>query len=366
MIKTLDTTVCLTHNNICIEITIEDNYISMSVYEKDTNTLYPNTLDKKQEYYQNLLTKFGISEKNAKTISMHAIFKSTKAEDIKLIRIRNVYNSCYDKLISAITNKDKSLIKKEELEILADKLQMTCTYDDYKKMSNEEKKYYDRACKNWSKDTLRYHKLIAKLLNDYKEFADKDIPFYMECDKLKLEQKPNKPLHVTECVDTKHYKDLQCNCLSFKDLDGDDEFKEMFKSIKMSKYLKHTMPIDKLNKIVQDNIKLTYKYRKDENKQNKIIRDIASSILNNIDKDDVFNNINSNSLQTLNVDDWFTSENETDANQDIYTLVYTQGNLSDNILEKLHNKDNEKTVAHTDIIDLIVRFLKHTTMDDII
>lgn len=66
MIKTLDTTVCLTHNNVCIEITIEDNYISMSVYEKDTNTLYPDTLDKKQEYYQNLLTKFGISEKNAK------------------------------------------------------------------------------------------------------------------------------------------------------------------------------------------------------------------------------------------------------------------------------------------------------------
>lgn len=77
---------------------------------------------------------------------------------------------------------------------------MTCFYDDYKTLSNEEKRYYDRACKNWSKDTLRYHKLIAKLLNDYKEFTDKDIPFYMECDKLRLEQKSNEPLHVTDDV----------------------------------------------------------------------------------------------------------------------------------------------------------------------
>lgn len=366
MIKILNTTVCLTHNKVCINITIEDNYISLNVYEKDTYPIHIDTLDKKQEYYQNMLTKFGLSDKDAKTISMCAIFKSTKPEDIKLIRIRNTYDNCYNKLMSAITNKDKSLIKKEELEILADKLQMTCFYDDYKKLSSEEKKYYDRACKNWSKYTLRYHKLIAKLLNDYKEFADKDIPFYMECNKLKLEQKPNEPLHVTECVDTEHYKDLQCNCLSFNELDVDDSFKEMFKNIKMSKYLKHTMSINELNKIVKDNIKLTYKYRKDEDKRKKIIRDIASSVLNNLDNDDVFNNINSNSLQTLNVDDWFTSENENDANQDIYTLVCTQSNLSDNILEQLHNEDNDKTVAHTDIIDLIVRFLRHTTMDDII
>jgi hypothetical protein len=366
MIKTLNATVSLTHNSVCIDITIEDNYISMNVYEKDTNTLYPDTLDKKQEYYQNLLTKFGLSDKDAKAISMYAIFKSTKPEDIKLIRIRNTYDNCYNKLMSAITNKDKSLIKKEELEVLTDKLQMTCTYDDYKRLSNEEKKYYDRACKNWSKDTLRYHKLIAKLLNDYKEFADKDIPFYMECNKLKLEQKPNEPLHVTECVDTKHYNDLQCNCLSFKELDVDDSFKEMFKNIKMSKYLKHTISIDELNKIVQDNIKLTYKYQKDEDKRKKIIRDIASSILNNLNTDNVFNNINSDSLQTLNVDDWFTSDNENDANRDIYTLVYTQSNLSDNVLKQLYNKDNDKIVVHTDIIDLIVRFLRHTTMDDII
>ena len=269
MIKILNTTVCLTHNKVCINITIEDNYISLNVYEKDTYPIHIDTLDKKQEYYQNMLTKFGLSDKDAKAISMCAIFKSTKPEDIKLIRVRNVYDNCYDKLMSAITNKDKSLIRKEELEILADKLQMTCFYDDYSKMSNEEKKYYDRACKNWSKDTLRYHKLIAKLLNDYKEFADKDIPFCIECNKLKLEQKQNEPLHITECVDTKHCNDLQCNCLSFKDLDGDDEFKEMFKNIKMSKYLKRTISLDELNKIVQDNIKLTYNYRKDEDKRKK-------------------------------------------------------------------------------------------------
>lgn len=366
MIKILNTTVCLTHNKVCINITIEDNYISLNVYEKDTYPIHIDTLDKKQEHYQNLLTKFGLSEKNAKAISMHTIFKSTKAKDIKLIRLRSAYDNCYDKLISAITNKDKSLIKKEELEILTDKLQMTCFYDDYKKLSNEEKKYYDRACKNWSKDKLRYHKLIAKLLKDYKEFADKDIPFYMECDKLKLEQKPNKPLHVTERVDTKHYNDLQCNCLSFNELDVEDSFKEMFKNIKMSKYLKHTMSINELNKIVQDNIKLSYRYKKDEDKRKKIIKDIASSILNNLNTDNVFNNINSDSLQKLNVDDWLTSENENDANRDIYTLVYTQSNLSDNVLEQLYNEDNDKIVAHTDIIDLIVRFLRHTTMDDII
>lgn len=67
MIKPLNTTVCLTHNNVYIEITIEDNYISINIYEKDANTLYPDTLDKKQEYYQNLLTKFGLSEKRRKS-----------------------------------------------------------------------------------------------------------------------------------------------------------------------------------------------------------------------------------------------------------------------------------------------------------
>ena len=148
MIKILNTTVCLTHNKVCINITIEDNYISLNVYEKDTYPIHIDTLDKKQEYYQNMLTKFGLSDKDAKAISMCAIFKSTKPEDIKLIRVRNIYDNCYDKLMSAITNKDKSLIRKEELEILADKLQMTCFYNDYIKLSSEEKKYYDRACKN--------------------------------------------------------------------------------------------------------------------------------------------------------------------------------------------------------------------------
>lgn len=51
MIKILNTTVCLTHNKVCINITIEDNYISLNVYEKDTYPIHIDTLDKKQEYY---------------------------------------------------------------------------------------------------------------------------------------------------------------------------------------------------------------------------------------------------------------------------------------------------------------------------
>lgn len=34
--------------------------------------------------------------------------------------------------------------------------------------------------------------------------------------------------------------------------------------------------------------------------------------------------------------------------------------------EPSYNEDNNKIVCHTDIIDLIVRFLNHTTEDDIL
>ena len=74
MVKTLDANVCLTHNDVCIDITINDNTITMKVYEKSQYTLHTDTLDKKQEYYQSMLIKFGLSETDAKTISMFAIY----------------------------------------------------------------------------------------------------------------------------------------------------------------------------------------------------------------------------------------------------------------------------------------------------
>lgn len=375
MIKRLDANVCLTHNDVCIDITIEDNTIETKVYEKDqyTETLYTDTLDKEQEYYQNILLKFGLSETDAKTISTFAIYNHEKTDDIRLTLPNDTHDNCYDKLISTITNKDKSLIKKEELEILAGKLDSICTYDNYIRLSNEEKKYYTRSLCNYSKSILKYHRLIAKLLNDYKEFADPDLTFYMECNKLKLEQKLYEPFRVTECIDLEHYNDLKCNCLSFKDLYSDDNFKKMFEGIDMSKYLNKTISFDRLKKIVQDNLKLKYTYLKNQNKTKTAIRKIASCLINNFDNGDVFNNINDNDLQTIMAEDWFTSEhkieNKTSENtieNDIYRLLYTNSKLDNNTLNQLYNEDNNKIVAHTDIIDLIVRFLKYTTEDDIL
>lgn len=212
MIKTLNANVCLTHNDICVNITIEDNTIAMKVYEKGqyTDTLHTDTLDKEQEYYQNLLTKFGLSETDAKTISMFAIYNHEKTDDIRLTLPNNACDNCYEKLISAITNEDKSLIKKEELEVLAGKLDTICTYDNYMRLSNEEKQYYTQSLCNYSNGILKYHRLISKLLNDYKGFADQDLTFYMECNKLKLEQKLYEPFHITEHIDLEHYNDLQC------------------------------------------------------------------------------------------------------------------------------------------------------------
>lgn len=364
MVKTLDANVCLTHNDVCIDITINDNTIAMKVYEKGQYTLHTDTLDKEQEYYQSMLTKFGLSETDAKTISMFAIYNHEKTDDIRLTLPNNACDNCYEKLISAITNKDKSLIKKEELEILAGKLDSICTYDNYMKLSNNEKKCYTRSLCNYSKSILKYHRLIAKLLNDYKEFADPDLTFYMECNKLKLEQKLYEPFHVTEYIDLEHYDNLKCNCLSFKDLYDDDNFKKMFKNIDMSKYLNNTMSLNKLKQLIQDNIKLKYTYMKDQNKTNTAIHKIASCLINNFDSDDMFNNINDDDLQTITAEDWFTSEHKIE--NDIYELLYTHSSLEDDILKQIYNEDNNKIVCHTDIIDLIVRFLNNTTEDDIL
>ena len=38
------------------------------------HSLYTDTLDKEQEYYQNILIKFELSETDTKTISMFAIY----------------------------------------------------------------------------------------------------------------------------------------------------------------------------------------------------------------------------------------------------------------------------------------------------
>lgn len=364
MVKTLDANVYLTHNDVCIDITINDNTIAMKVYEKGQYTLHTDTLDKEQEYYQSMLTKFGLSETDAKTTSMFAIYNHEKTDDIRLDLPNNSYDNCYEKLISAITNKDKSLITKEELNILAGKLDSICTYDNYMKLSNNEKKCYTRSLCNYSKSILKYHRLIAKLLNDYKEFTDPDLTFYMECNKLKLEQKLYEPFHVTEYIDLEHYEDLKCNCLNFKNLYDDDNFKKMFKNIDMSKYLNKTISFDKLKKIVQDNLKLKYTYTKNQNKTNTAIRKIASYLINNFDSDDVFKSINNDDLQIITAEDWFTSEHKIE--NDIYELLYTHSSLEDDILKQIYNEDNNKIVCHTDIIDLIVRFLNNTTEDDIL
>lgn len=367
MIKTLSANVCLTHNNVCMDIQIEDNNISMKVYKEGqhTNTLHTDTLDKEQEYYQSLLTKFGLSETDAKVMSMFAIFNYTKTDDIRIILPKDAYDNCYNKLISAITNKDKSIITKEELEILTGKLDITCTYDNYMKLSNEEKQCYERSLHNYSKSILRYHRLIAKLLNNYKEFADKDITFYMECNKLKLEQKPYESFHVNEHIDIEHYNDLHCNCLSFKDISDEEEFKKIFKGIDMSKYLKQTMSLNKLKKLIQNNIKLKYTYVKSGDKEKQAVRKVAYHLIENFNHDNVFNNISDDYLQIIMAENWLTSENENSVNKDLYNLLYTDSKLDNDILKQLYNESNNKIVCHTDIIDLIIRFLKHTTEDDI-
>lgn len=132
----------------------------------------------------------------------------------------------------------------------------------------------------------------------------------------------------------------------------------------MSKYLNNTMSLNKLKKVVQDNLKVKYTYLKNQNKTQTAIRKIASCLINNFDNDDVFNNINEDNLQTIMTDDWFTNEHKIE--NDTYKLLYTHSNLDNDILNQLYNEDNNKIVCHTDIIDLIVRFLNNTTEDDIL
>lgn len=103
---------------------------------------------------------------------------------------------------------------------------------------------------------------------------------------------------------------------------------------------------------------------KNQNKTNTAIRKIASCLINKFDNDDMFNNINDNDLQTITAEDWFTSEHKIE--NDIYRLLYTNSNLDNDILDQLYNENNNKIVCHTDIIDLIVRFLNNTTEDDIL
>ena len=121
---------------------------------------------------------------------------------------------------------------------------------------------------------------------------------------------------------------------------------------------------------------------KNQSKTKTAIRKIASCLINNFDSDNMFNNINDNDLQTITAEDWFTSEhtienktsehkieNKTSENMienDIYRLLYTNSNLDNDILNQLYNEDNNKIVCHTDIIDLIVRFLNNTTEDDVL
>lgn len=83
-----------------------------------------------------------------------------------------------------------------------------------------------------------------------------------------------------------------------------------------------------------------------------------------LDSDDMFNNINGDDLQTITAEDRFTSEHKIE--NDIYELLYTHSSLEDDILKQIYNEDNNKIVCHTDIIDLIVRFLNNTTEDDIL
>lgn len=67
---------------------------------------------------------------------------------------------------------------------------MLCTYNKYINLSTEEKKCYTRTFKDRSKNVIKCYKLIAKLLNKYKEFTTvNSTKFYMECAKLKLEKK---------------------------------------------------------------------------------------------------------------------------------------------------------------------------------
>ena len=103
---------------------------------------------------------------------------------------------------------------------------------------------------------------------------------------------------------------------------------------------------------------------KNQSKTNTAIRKIASYLINNFDSDDVFKSINNDDLQIITAEDWFTSEHKIE--NDIYELLYTHSSLKDDILKQIYNKDNNKIVCHTDIIDLIVRFLNHTTEDDIL
>ena len=103
---------------------------------------------------------------------------------------------------------------------------------------------------------------------------------------------------------------------------------------------------------------------KNQNKTNTAIHKIASCLINNFDSNDMFNNINDDDLQIITAEDWFTSEHKIE--NDIYKLLYTHSSLEDDILKQIYNEDNNKIVCHTDIIDLIVRFLNNTTNDDIL
>lgn len=101
------------------------------------------------------------------------------------------------------------------------------------------------------------------------------------------------------------------------------------------------------------------------NKEKQAVRKVAYHLIENFNHDNVFNNINDDYLQIIMAENWLTSENENSVNKDLYNLLYTDSKLDNDILKQLYNESNNKIVCHTDIIDLIVRFLKHTTEDDV-
>ena len=119
----------------------------------------------------------------------------------------------------------------------------------------------------------------------------------------------------------------------------------------------HYMPIEVYNQ--------TYTYVKSGDKEKQAVRKVAYHLIENFNHDNVFNNINDDYLQIIMAENWLTSKNENSVNKDLYNLLYTDSKLDNDILKQLYNESNNKIVCHTDIIDLIVRFLKHTTEDDV-
>lgn len=138
----------------------------------------------------------------------------------------------------------------------------------------------------------------------------------------------------------------------------------MFKGINMSKYLKHTISINELKRLIDNNIQLEYTYVMDDYERQAVFRKIASDMISNFDSNDIFSNINNNDLQTIMSKKSFISKHEHE--EGIYKLLCINSIISDDILNQLYNKDNNKVVYNADILDLVIRFLKHTTEDDIL